>query len=248
MQPVQINIYQSNTYKKGFSWSHLGHEPRVQERQQVFDQHSYNHVSAVYLIYPNRSQEQQPSDCNSVPSKAVCQIYSDKEQHQDKETLQNESMHLFSCRQFQQQNPNPNQTRKIVPASQKMFFLKSRPIHVHINSTSVVRPIKQNKLSFSSIEINKLFPSPVRNVSQVRSKFRSQFQLLPQIKCLISLRVEEGIIGVDSNIRDNIVRTVINVLQEKLRAKEGTLRNMNINWIFLSRLSSKSDLKPSIYY
>ena len=103
MQPVQINIYQSNTYKKGFSWSHLDHEPRVQERQQVFDQHSYNHVSAVYLIYPNRSQEQQPSHCNSVPSKAVCQIYSDKEQHQDKETLQNESMHLFSCRQFQQQ-------------------------------------------------------------------------------------------------------------------------------------------------
>ena len=103
MQPVQINIYQSNTYKKDFSWSHLDHEPRVQERQQMLNQRSYKHVSAIYLIYPSSSQEQHPSHDNSVPSKALCQIYSDKEQHQGKKTLQNKSMHLFSWRQFQQQ-------------------------------------------------------------------------------------------------------------------------------------------------
>ena len=35
------------------------------------------------------------------------------------------------------------------------FFFKNRPIYFDINSTSVIRPIKQGKLSFSSIEINK---------------------------------------------------------------------------------------------
>ena len=32
------------------------------------------------------------------------------------------------------------------------FFFKSRPIHFHINNARVIRPIKGNKLSFSSIE------------------------------------------------------------------------------------------------
>ena len=43
-----------------------------------------------------------------------------------------------------------------------MIFLKNRPIHFNINSTSVIRPVKQNQLSFSSIEINKPLPAPVQ--------------------------------------------------------------------------------------
>ena len=42
----------------------------------------------------------------------------------------------------------------------RWFFLKNRPIHFHINSTSVIRLIKRNQLSFSSIEINKSLPAP----------------------------------------------------------------------------------------
>ena len=42
---------------------------------------------------------------------------------------------------------------------QKQFFLKSRPTHCHINSTSVITLVEQNKLSFSRIEVNNpLFP------------------------------------------------------------------------------------------
>ena len=37
-----------------------------------------------------------------------------------------------------------------------------RPIHFHINSTSVIKPVKRNELSFSSIEINKPLPAPVQ--------------------------------------------------------------------------------------
>ena len=44
----------------------------------------------------------------------------------------------------------------------RCFFLKNRPIHFHINSTSVFKPVKQNQLSFSSIEINKPLPAPVQ--------------------------------------------------------------------------------------
>ena len=44
----------------------------------------------------------------------------------------------------------------------RLFFLKNRPIYFHINSTSVIRPIKQNQLSFFSIEINKRLPVPAQ--------------------------------------------------------------------------------------
>ena len=37
---VQMNIYQSNTYRKDLSWLHFNNEPKVQERQQVKDQQS----------------------------------------------------------------------------------------------------------------------------------------------------------------------------------------------------------------
>ena len=32
-EPVQMNIYQSNTYRKDLSWPHFEVEPGVQERQ-----------------------------------------------------------------------------------------------------------------------------------------------------------------------------------------------------------------------
>ena len=48
---------------------------------------------------------------------------------------------------------------------EKMFFLKNRPIHFQINSTSIIWTIKWYQLSFSSIEINKPFPVPVQSVS-----------------------------------------------------------------------------------
>ena len=45
---------------------------------------------------------------------------------------------------------------------------------IHINSTRVIRPVKRNKLSFSSAEINKPLPVLAYGVSLVRFKFRSQ--------------------------------------------------------------------------
>ena len=35
VEPVQMNTYQSNIYRKDLRWLHFDDEPRVQERQQV---------------------------------------------------------------------------------------------------------------------------------------------------------------------------------------------------------------------
>ena len=45
----------------------------------------------------------------------------------------------------------------------RWLFLKNRPIYFHINSTSAIRLVKRNQLSFSSIEINKPLPAPVHS-------------------------------------------------------------------------------------
>ena len=41
------------------------------------------------------------------------------------------------------------------------FFFKNRPIHFYINSASVIKPVKRNQLSLSSIEFNKPLPASV---------------------------------------------------------------------------------------
>ena len=128
----------------------------------------------------------------------------------------------------------------------RRFFLKKKPIYFRINSTSVIIRVKFNQLGFSSTEINKPLRVPVHSVLQIRIKVKSQFKLLLKIRCLIILRTESSIISIDSNITDNIIRKVINVQQEKRTTKNGTLRNSNINWIFLRRLPIQNHLKSSI--
>ena len=55
VEPVQINIYQSNTYRKDLSWLHFDDEPRIQETHQVKEQQSYITVSVAYLMFPSSS-------------------------------------------------------------------------------------------------------------------------------------------------------------------------------------------------
>ena len=55
-EPVQMSIYQSNTYKKDLRWLHSDNEPRAQEWQHVKDQQSYISIIVAYLTIPNSSQ------------------------------------------------------------------------------------------------------------------------------------------------------------------------------------------------
>ena len=52
-QLVQMNIYQSNTYRKDLSWLHFNNEPMVQERQQVKDQQSCISTLVAYPTIPS---------------------------------------------------------------------------------------------------------------------------------------------------------------------------------------------------
>ena len=56
IQPVQMNIYQSNTYKKDLTWLHFDNEPMVKEKQQVKDQQTCLSIFVVYLAIPSGNQ------------------------------------------------------------------------------------------------------------------------------------------------------------------------------------------------
>ena len=53
VESVQMNIYQSNTFRIDLSWLHFDDEPRAQERQQVKDQQSCISFSVAYPAIPS---------------------------------------------------------------------------------------------------------------------------------------------------------------------------------------------------
>ena len=62
------------------------------------------------------------------------------------------------------QEPQSSLEEKVNPSILKIIFPHEQT-HPRDNSTSVIRPVKQSKLSFSSIEINKPLPASVHSVS-----------------------------------------------------------------------------------
>ena len=53
VKPVQMNINQSNTYRKDLSWLHFYDESRIQQSRQVKDQWSCISVFVAYPAIPN---------------------------------------------------------------------------------------------------------------------------------------------------------------------------------------------------
>ena len=60
---VQMNIYQSKTYRKHLNWLYLDDKPR---RQQMKKQHPYISVSGICLKHPSSNYEYQPKDIAKV--------------------------------------------------------------------------------------------------------------------------------------------------------------------------------------
>ena len=71
---LQMNVYQSNTYRKNFSWLQFDDKLSVQERQHVKDQQSDIPTSAAHLTYPSSGQEHKLRHDNIIPSKIVWKI------------------------------------------------------------------------------------------------------------------------------------------------------------------------------
>ena len=54
VQPVQMSIYKSNTYKKDLSWLHFRVESKFQRRRkQMTDKQCFTPVSVGYQAYSN---------------------------------------------------------------------------------------------------------------------------------------------------------------------------------------------------
>ena len=52
VDPVQMNIYQNNTYRKDLSWPYFDDKPRNQEREKVQNQQSCTFIFVAYPIIP----------------------------------------------------------------------------------------------------------------------------------------------------------------------------------------------------
>ena len=106
------------------------------------------------------------------------------------------------------------------PSIIKDGFPQEEPHPLSLQQHQSYKRFKRSQLTFSSIKINKPLPAPVHSILQIRFKFRSQLQLLPQIRCLIILRLESSIISIHSNITNSIIRKVINVVLNQERSSE----------------------------
>ena len=60
VEPVQMNIYQSNTYRRDLSWLHFNNEPRFQERQQVKHQQSCIFIFVAYQQFQEATRSTSP--------------------------------------------------------------------------------------------------------------------------------------------------------------------------------------------
>ena len=62
---VQMNIYESNTYRQDLNWLHFDDEQSIQERQQMKDQPSCISIFVAYPTIPSSNLNDQQS-CISI--------------------------------------------------------------------------------------------------------------------------------------------------------------------------------------
>ena len=116
----------------------------------------------------------------------------------------------------------------------RWFFLKKKTNPFIFTSTPDLLQ-RSNKLSFSSIEINKPLPALA---SQVRFHLRIQLYLPPQSRYLIT-RSAESIIMTLAKLQTSSGWSL-------MCCGKGVWRNFSIDWTFLHRRSIQNHAEPSI--
>ena len=129
------------------------------KRQQVKDQQSCISVFVAYVKIPAWNLEHKPTHDEVFHAWLYGRfIEIDSNLRRKKLHSMNKDFNFlggsFSKTQNQFRRESQSQHVKV------WFFLKNRPIYFHVNSTSVIRQVKQNQLSFFSIKINKPLPAP----------------------------------------------------------------------------------------
>ena len=150
-----MNICQSTNCIKDLSWLHFYNDPRLYDKQQLLDHQFYTPVSVTYVVYL-----QVATRSTSHNMTTVFTLYG--RSMEIKSNFKRKSLHIinqgFNFLRGSSSNKNnvraPIQFRRERQPQhlKRWFFVKNRPIHFHINSTSVIKPVKWNKLCFSSIE------------------------------------------------------------------------------------------------
>ena len=174
-----MNIYQSNTYRKYLSWLHFDDETRVHNGRQLKDQNFYISVSVVYLTFTSSSKEHPPRLDNSIPWTFVWYLLGTKDYPRRKKLHRNSQGTNFLrdgiSNRVNVRAPIQFRRKRQPQYLERCFcYFKSKPINFHINITKVIRQVRQNKLSFLSIEIRKALPARVYSVLWIGFKFRSQ--------------------------------------------------------------------------
>ena len=160
-----MNIYQSNIYRKDLSWLHFHDDPRVQQRQQVKDQQSYISVFVAYQVATRSTSSDMTTVFHALPYGRFVEIQTNL--RRQKLHRNNQGSNFLGGSFSNRDNvraPIPFRRESQPKYLKRWFFLKNGPSHFHISSTSVVRPVKWNQLSFSSIKINEPLPAPVQSV------------------------------------------------------------------------------------
>ena len=134
---------------------------RVQERQQVKDQQSCISVFVAFSTIPSSSLEA-PAQARQQYSMLYGRFIEIQINLRRKKLHNMSQSFNFLGGSFNSRD-NVRAPIQFGRESQpqhlkRCFFLKIRTIHFHINSARVIRPVKWNNLSLSSIEINKPLP------------------------------------------------------------------------------------------
>ena len=145
-----MNIYQSDTHRKDWSWLHFSNETRVQERQQVKDQQSYISVFVACLTIPIKISSTSP-DMTTVFHAWLYGRFIGIQSNLRRKSLHrtNQGSNCLGgsfCNRDDVRASIQFWTETQPKHLKRWFFLKDRSIHLHINSTSVIRPVNQNQL------------------------------------------------------------------------------------------------------
>ena len=138
VEPVQMNIYQVSIY----SWLHFDDELKVQEMQQMKDQQSFISVFELTKQFQVATRSTKPTLFHEWPYGRFIEIQNNfkrKKLHR-----MNQGSIFLGCNFSDRDNIRPpiQSRRERQPQHLKNdFTFKNRPIHFHINSTSVIKPV-----------------------------------------------------------------------------------------------------------
>ena len=143
VEPVQINIYQSNTCRKDLSWLHFDNVSKIQDRPNSPACSLLQQIQQ-FRVAIRSTRPDTTTVFYAWPHGRFIEIQSNLQRKKFHRTRQ--GPHSFSNRDNVRAPTwfgRESQTQYL----KRWFFFKNRPIRFHFNSTSVIRPIKQNKLS-----------------------------------------------------------------------------------------------------